>query len=181
MDIDKYLEMGGSPLVSSCEAGNVELASFLLDHGADPNNGYFLGDYEALVWAIVGSHASLEMVELLLARGTVVKGTGALIAAAEHGNVGAVNVLLEHEGKNGDLDLEETEDYGAYDHRKLDDRGTALYGAAADGYSEIVDILLQNGADPGFRDRRGRSVADVAGEKGHTDVARKLSSLVAEN
>ena len=90
MDVNKYLEQGGLPLVSACKAGKVELANFLLDQGADPNNGYVLGDYESLVWAIVGANASLDMVELLLARGTVVKGTGALIAAAEHGNLGAV-------------------------------------------------------------------------------------------
>ncbi|KAF6229667.1 hypothetical protein HO173_011313 [Letharia columbiana] len=120
MDVDRYLELGGSPLVSACQAGNVELARFLLDRGADPNNGYALGDYEALVRAIVGSNASLDLVELLLARGTVVKGTGALIAAAEHGNLGAVRLLLKHGKRTGDLDLEETEEYGAYDQRKLD-------------------------------------------------------------
>ena len=54
MDVDKYLEMGGSPLVLACYHGNVELARFLLDHGADPSCGYPLGHYEALVWAIIG-------------------------------------------------------------------------------------------------------------------------------
>lgn len=86
MDVNKYLELEGSPLVSACEAGNFELVRFLLAQGADPNNGYFM-DYEALIWAIVGSHASLEIVKLLLGHGTLVKGTGALIAAAENGNL----------------------------------------------------------------------------------------------
>lgn len=170
LSVNKYLELGGGPLVSACEHGNVDLATFLLDEGADPNNGQFSGDYEALVWAVVGDHASLDMVKLLLARGTVVKGTGALIAAAEHGNVGAVNVLLECR----DVALEEVEEYGGYDGRKLDDQGTALYKAAAGGHLEIVDILLRKGADAGFKDRKGRSVADVAEERGHVDIVRRL-------
>lgn len=51
---------------------------------------------------------------------------------------------------------------------------TALYNAAAKGYSEIVDLLLEKGADPRFQDRKGRSVADVAQEKGHGGIARKM-------
>ncbi len=180
MGVDKYLELNGSPLVSACRSGNVELTKFLLDEGADPNNGYFSGDYESLVWAILGSNASLDIVRLLLAQGTVVKGTGALIAAAEHGNLEAVKLLLEHGQKTGDLDLEELEEYGSYDHRKGDDEGTALYKAAAEGHSEIVDVLLQNGADPGFKDTKGRSVADIAEEKGYKAIAGKVKGSVTE-
>ena len=140
----------------------MRLATFLLDRGANPNSGYPSGDYESLVWAIIGDHASMDMVRLLLARGTAVKGTGALIAAAEHGKLGAVNLLLE----SPDVDLEEVDEYGTYDERKLDDQGTALYKAASGGHLAVVDILLQNGAHRGFRDRKGRSAIDVAGEKG---------------
>ena len=102
MKVDSYLELCGSPLVSACQRGNVELARLLLNQGADSNNGYSNGDYESLVWAVVGSNSLLDLVELLLARGTVVKGTGALIAAAEHGNLGAVKLLLEH-GKGREI------------------------------------------------------------------------------
>lgn len=61
-DVNKYLELGGSPLVSACRAGNVELTNYLLDQGADPNNGCCSGDYESLVWAILGSNAPLDLV-----------------------------------------------------------------------------------------------------------------------
>ena len=178
MEANHYLELNGSPFVAACRAGNLGLARFLLDHGADPNNGYSDGDYESLVWAILNS--SHDLVRLLLARGTVVVGSGALIAAAEHGNLGAVQVLLEHGERTGDLDLEEVEEYGSYDERKLDDQGTALYKAAAEGHSEIVDVLLEKGADSRFRDRKGRSVAEVAEEKGHASIARKVERSVAE-
>ena len=181
MGVNHYLELNGSPFVAACRAGNVDLAKFLLDHGADPNNGYSNGDYESLVWAILGSDSSPDLVGLLLARGTVVVGSGALIAAAEHGNLGAVKLLLEHGERTGDLNLEEVEEYGSYDDRKLDDQGTALYKAAAEGHSEIVDVLLEKGADAIFRDRKGRSVAEVAEEKGHGSIARKVERSVAGN
>ena len=177
MDVRFYLKMDVSPLVSACYTGDVALARFLLDAGADSNIGYPCGGYMALVWAIVGSNASLEMVELLLARGTVIKGTGALIAAAENGNIGAVKLLLEHGEKTGDLALEETEEWGGYDDRKLDDQGPALYKAAANGYLAIVELLLEKGADPTHGDRVGGYPADIAEKNGHEEIARKLRSL----
>ncbi len=174
MDVNTYLEMNGSPLVSACYAGNIELAKALLDHGADPNCGYPLGHYEALIWTIVGPRASLELVKLLLIRGMTVKGTGSLIAAAEHGNLEALRLLIEHESKNGVCDLGEVEEYGEEDSRKLDDQGTPLYKAAAQGHSQVVDFLLEKGADPKFRDRKGRSVLDIAVENGHEDIAKMI-------
>ena len=123
--------------MSACCAGDVELAKYLMDQGANPNTGYASGDYEALIWATLGSNASLNMMELLLSRGTVVKGTGALIAEAEHGNLVAVLRLLEHGEQTGDLDLEETEEHGAWDRRKLDSQGTALYAAARIGIQRL--------------------------------------------
>ena len=107
------------------------------------------------------------------------QGTGALIAAAEHGHLGAVELLLEHGERTQDLDLE-LEEYGSYDHRKLDNQGTALYKAAVEGHSEIVDGLLEKGADPKFKDRKDRSVADVAEEKRHGENGRKLKQSLAE-
>ena len=176
MDVNNYLELGGSPLVSACQSGNVDLAEFLLSKGADPNNGYYSGYYEALLWAILGSNASLEMVRLLLRRGTVVKGTGALIAAAEHGQLGAVGLLLEHGERTGDLNLNEVEEYGAYDDRKPDEQGTALYKAATKGHAGIVDILLDKGANTSFKDAKGRSTADAAEEKGYQEIVQRLTT-----
>ena len=177
MDVKNYLKLDASPLLSACYTGNIALARCLLEEGAEFNIGYSSGGSRALVWAIVGSNASLEMVELLLTRGTVIKGTGALIAAAENGNIGAVKLLLKHGEKTGDLALEETEEWGGYDDRKLNDQGPALYKAAANGYLAIVDLLLEKGADPTHGDRVGGYPADIAEKNGHGEIARKLRSL----
>ena len=77
------------------------------------------------------------------------------------------------------MDLEEVIEYRDYNSRKLNHQGTALYKAAAKGCRDIVDFLLRKGADTGFRDRKGRSVADVAEERGHRDIAKKLKWLEA--
>ena len=56
--------------------------------------------------------------------------------------LGQSKILLEPGEGTEDLDPEELEGYGSIDHGKRDDPGTALSKAAAEGYSEIVDILL---------------------------------------
>ena len=171
MDVNRCLELGGSPLTVACYAGDVELCRFLLESGADPNSGAVLGYYEALIWAIVGRNASIPIIRLLISHGVAVKQSGALIAAAEHGKLEALKLLLED---LENVDLEELEWYGAYDSRLEDDQGTALYKAAVKGHKEIVEFLMGKGADKGFRDRRGRGLVDVAVANGHDDIARML-------
>ena len=172
MDVDIYSELNGSPLTAACYKGNVDLVRFLLENGANPNIGYPLGRYEALVWSIVGDNASTKVVDLLLKHGVKVKGSGAVTAAAEHGNMSALQLLLEQEkAMEGGQDLEEVENYGEEDPRALDDQGTPLYKAAATGHVDVVELLIKEGASTDFRDRKGRSILDVAVENGHREVA----------
>ena len=179
IDVNRYLEINGSFLTCACYHGSVALVKYLLDHGADPNIGYPLGHYEALVWAIVGSHASIEIVKPLLSHGTIVKGSGALTAAAEKGNLDALRLLLDKESKEeGGREIDEIENYGEEDPRTLNDQGTPLYKAAANGHLAVVDFLLNEGAFTGFADRKGRSVLDIAVENGHREVADRIRKAV---
>lgn len=174
MPINHTLELN-TPLVCACDHGEVELVRFLLDEGYDPNNPYCGWYYTPLVWAIVGRHPSLEIVELLLERGIEVKETGALIAAIDEGNIAAVDILLRHGEKTGELFLEELEgEYDGIASWSNDDVGTALFKAAAAGQAEIVDMLLDKGADPTFRNKKGMSVVDIAEEKGHWGIAGEV-------
>jgi len=67
-------EHGMSPLQHACYKGNLEIAKFLLDRGADVNQNDHEHSYTALMFAALGGHAAL--LSLLL----------------EHGaNVGALN------------------------------------------------------------------------------------------
>ncbi len=102
------------------------------------------------------------------------QGDWAQIAAAEHGNLRAVKFLPEPGQEIGDLDLEELKKYGSYDHKKRDDQGTASYKAAAEGHSEIFDILLEKMVHPSFKDTKGRSSVDVAEAKRRSNIAQKV-------
>ena len=70
----------------------------------------------------------------------------ALVAAAEHGNLAAVELMLEL-GFPIDARREATDDDGA----------TALHAAAWAGSSETVALLLERGADLTARDTRWQS------------------------
>jgi hypothetical protein len=55
---------------------------------------------------------------------------------------------------------------------------TPLMAAAACGHEEVVEYLLQCGADPSRRDRRGRSAAYYARCNGHPHLAERLDTVV---
>jgi uncharacterized protein len=94
-------------------------------------------------------------------------GTSPVTLAARLGRVDALRALLEAgvaaSTPEGDPD-------GA---------PTALMVAAARGEEDAVSLLLEHGADPALRDRRGRTAADWAKAHGHPDLAARLG-VVAE-
>ncbi|CAO4363706.1 unnamed protein product [Caenorhabditis nigoni] len=51
---------------------------------------------------------------------------------------------------------------------------TATMCAAAEGHFEICKYLLENGADPGVRDRNGMGIVQIAQKNKNTDFVRKL-------
>jgi ankyrin repeat protein len=52
---------------------------------------------------------------------------------------------------------------------------TALMAAAAYGNEEIIQLLLENGADPTLSDRDSMTAATWATRQGHHEIAAKLS------
>ncbi len=51
---------------------------------------------------------------------------------------------------------------------------SALMEAATDGQLQIVQTLLQAGADVNYSDRRGGSALEIAARNGHVDIVRRL-------
>lgn len=171
-----WSEYDGDAVVVACMDGDVPLARFLLEHGQDPNLGHCCGDYEALVWAIIGDKPApstkMEMVRLMLDHGTKLKGTGAIIAAAETGNLEILKLLLE--GGHSGLLEEKATWWGVTDRESIDSEGTAIYRACRAGKDEVVEFLLDQGADGRSTDKIGRSCLNVARARGHDKVVKLL-------
>lgn len=124
-------------------AGLTPIVEQLLDDGADPDGLGEEGETSLYAAAQLGH---LDLVELLLANGASVRGSGSahslfkegrspLAAAAGEGHLAIVQSLIAaDEGR-----LAHKEDYFYL--------GEALYEAAAEGYKECAVLLLKMGAD----------------------------------
>ncbi|MEI9989288.1 MAG: ankyrin repeat domain-containing protein [Rhizomicrobium sp.] len=52
---------------------------------------------------------------------------------------------------------------------------TALMIAAANGFADAVDVLLEAGADRAIKQADGKTAADFAAERGHPELAARLA------
>ena len=86
----------------------------------------------------------------------------ALHVASIRGNLGAIELLLEH---GAEVNLASNTTYS---------RQTALHLAAWQGHATCCQKLLEHGADPRARDRRGWTPAKWAERAGQPDVAKML-------
>ncbi|MEM9969583.1 MAG: ankyrin repeat domain-containing protein [Pseudomonadota bacterium] len=136
-DCFPYEEMGTHMLPALYgalgHANNMPLARWLLDHGADPNDG------ESLYHATELDH--LDGLRMLLAAGADPTGTNALYRAMDFDNVAAVRLLLEAGAASEDYNAAAFagEPPAAY---------PCLHQAARRGSSrDMVDVLIAAGAD----------------------------------
>jgi ankyrin repeat protein len=126
----------GSPLGRAADAGQLRVAEFLLDNGADVNAS---SDTAGQTPLLVAAHAGRKtMVELLLKRGASVnaangQGQTALHQAVEQGFISVAEVLLAAK---------------ADPNRPNEDTQTPLTIAARKGSRPIAALLLAHGADP---------------------------------
>jgi ankyrin repeat protein len=172
IDLDARNSEGRTPLHDAIEHGAEELIELLLESGAevDINAAAILGHASRVIelleydpelvndrstnlsplgWAAFGDQD--EVARDLLARGARMD-AGELLCAASVGHVAVARVLLEH---------------GA-DPDQFDQRagGTALHAAVSMKYScdsvELVELLLESGADPMLRTESGMTALELA-------------------
>ncbi len=151
----------GAELVNAAENGQLRVAAFLLDHGANVN-GSPSDHSPPLIHAAARDQKT--MVELLLSRGADVNardssGETAVMVAAQHGYKSIVEVLLAHHG-----DLNEKGPGGI----------TALHQAVTKGYADIAGLLITNGADVNAVDDHGETPLQWAASNGNTGLMQLL-------
>ena len=170
-----------------------DMAKLLIDKGADVNRKDANGDSPLQLATIFGK--SLRIIDLLLDNGAVVDSSRSeiiriLSTAAACGSERLVRLALE---EMGDRDFEnQAESNGLMRHALIggsievvrllqerdiplsigpDVRGrTPVHVVAEDNKPEMLEFLVQHGADINQRTRSGKSAYNLAEEHGHTEL-----------
>jgi ankyrin repeat protein len=166
-DVKLKSKTGWTPLMYAACYGTAEVVQLLIDAGSDVNaRDENCGGQTVLIWAASGLRESKKKVEALLRanadRRPSVKGWNALMAAASHGQLSCVELLLQT---------------GMEVNAKTKEGTTALMEAARQREnSGVVPVLLKSGADPRARDKGGRTPLMFAAQYGGPE---NISALIA--
>jgi ankyrin repeat protein len=149
-DPNVALMSGETPLMSAARRGNVDTVHALLEAGADPNTKEKNGGQTALMWGAAGGFSAVTA-ELVRGKADVdarsKSGSTALMFAAR-GDLASIRTLL---------------DAGADPNLEIPDwKGTALTIASTMGQPEIVEALLNKGADINHRDENSFTALHAA-------------------
>lgn len=154
-------------LVGAVMDGNMAAVVDLLSEGADVNA---LGMYSGWTPLILAARkGETELVNFLLSQGadvnekSSVRNRTAIMEAVRNRSVESVKALLT---ANPDVDAVDWEGY------------TVLMFAAISGQSEMVDVLLEHGADVNVKNKVGSSALMMA--SGYPNVYKKLKAAGAE-
>jgi ankyrin repeat protein len=194
-------KQGWTGLHTAAKRGRVEIVQFLLAHGADPNAREPGDDTSPLHWA--AAQGNLEIVRSLLDAGADVNGFGddhaldvigwatVFGSGNEHWR-DVVSLLLSRGARHhifsaiatGDLNL--IRDLVRRDPTSLERRGsrneegrTALQYAMSLDRHDILDLLIELGADVKAKDSNGKTALAVAMLRGNQQ-ARRLYEAGAE-
>ncbi|KAF9404329.1 hypothetical protein HW555_014392 [Spodoptera exigua] len=168
--IDEVTAKGETPLLIATHENFIDIAKQLIDAGADINLQDQISDSPYLY---AGAQGKTEILAYMLDKQVPDQqkinrfGGNALIPAAEKGHLENVKLLL----KDGRVAIDHQNNFGY----------TALIEAVAltDGssiYQEIVNVLLEAGADKTLRDNTGRTAEDYARSLGYSELLNIMNS-----
>ncbi|PKY07956.1 putative hspc200 [Aspergillus campestris IBT 28561] len=148
-----------------------EITTWLLNHGADPNQQCII-DLTPLSLAV--ESASISVIQLMFRHGGDVRKGQLLHHAVERcsDNIPVLKLLIA----NG-ADINSTMYEGHYSSRALFcfmPRGTALHKAAGFGKVDVVRYLVDEGVDLSIRDANGRTALEYARMLDQGEVVRVL-------
>ena len=156
-----------TPLGRAANKGQLRVAQFLLDSGAEVNRAY--ESRTPLLLAATRGHKA--MIELLLARGADINARGnnnsrtALHIAAENGFQATAEALIA--GK-ADVNARTTK------------QETPLHLAVSAGHMAMTKFLLSKGADVDARDSNGGTALMLAASRGHLETLQALLAAGAK-
>jgi len=170
--IDTRDQSGSTALLIAARANSIGAARALIDAGADVNAKDNIHD-SAYLYS--GARGHLDILKMTLAHGADLKSTNryggtALIPAAERGHVETVRTLVE-----AGIDVDHVNNLG----------WTALLeaiilGNGGEPHQQIVNILLEAGANPNLADHDGATPLQHARTRGYHEIERSLLALDAQ-
>ncbi|MEC5398055.1 ankyrin repeat domain-containing protein [Uliginosibacterium sp. H1] len=170
--IDAVDDRGNTPVMRATLAGRVDAVKRLVADGADVNRRNAMSDNPFLY---AGAEGLLDILRVVAPKAdpTLLNRYGGtpLIPASEHGHVEVVRYLLERTRVN----VNHVNNLG----------WTALMECIvlSDGgprQQQVLQLLLQHGADPGIPDRDGVSALRHAEQRGQTAMAKLLRAAGAK-
>jgi ankyrin repeat protein len=149
-------------------SGYTEIARLLIDHGADVNEPLYRGSNDhmqrtPLLLAL--ENGRFATADLLVRRGARTRGPelrGKIVEFIQAGKTDAAKYLIL---KGGDVD----------DRDGL--QRTPLMAAAAKGRADLVDLLLDRGADVRLQELDRFTASSFAARAGETGIANRLRAL----
>jgi len=161
-DVNSRSDDGSTALLWAAHWNDVETATLLVRAGADPN---LPNEFRMTPLSQACLNGSSPLVDLLLAAGAspntaIATGETPIMTCARAGDPDTVALLV---ARGADVNAAEP----------VQDQ-TALMWAASEHHAVVVSALLEAGADPGARTRRGFTALHFAARQGDIEVARRL-------
>ncbi len=154
-------------LYIACRCNRLGVARWLLDRGADPNWRGYCGA-TCLAWAEFSGNA--ELCSLLRERG----GTDDILDQSYQAQPRLFPLMVLAGWGFDSCELEQRLDADPALVHARTGWGTLLHAAAQGGHGRIVRLLLDRGIDRTALNGRGQTAAELAGERGHDEVAALL-------